>query len=155
VVLLMLTGCGAPEGESVVLQLQLNADPGEAPAFNITWRDARAQPQLALAYAFPARSRELAGGTPVELVVARYTGLYDGLGRIVVQEPFRVMTSPLGEDGGVRFQPLSVASGATSSDSGEIPASYLCGETVILVRAGDEAGYRAEDHYLAVTEACD
>jgi len=134
--------------------------------FNQAWTAARADPALGVAYTFPLITEDMAAGTQVRLVAGRSSndpGYPETTGDDVILADERyVASTAVDEDGRAEFAPLTVATGAWTSDTGALPADLLCGTTVIAARAyapgdGEVPSYRflASTFFIAVTDACD
>jgi hypothetical protein len=165
---LALVGCQDEDGEGVPamyfeMYLGANQDPGP---FNAAWLAAREDPGVGVAYDFPLVTADMAPETEVRLLAGRST---NGVGYpsttgddVILADEMLLETSVVGDDGRVVFAPLAVTTGGWTSDSGSIPASLLCGTTVIAARAfatGDDelpaSRFLAAAFFVAVTPACE
>jgi hypothetical protein len=163
-----LVGCQGDDHEAVPaiyfeMYLGGNQDPGP---FNAAWTAAREDPGLGVAYDFPLVTADMEPGTPVRLLAGRSTndpGYPSTTGDdVILADQMHLATSAVGDDGRVVFPPLAVTTGSWTSDSGVIPATLLCGTTVIAARAfatGDgelpAVRFLAASFFVAVTSPCE
>lgn len=129
---------------------------GLDPALALAWEDARVNPDNGLAYAFSVRTTGLREGARIDLVMARYQGLFVN-GIPVTNGDSMVETTTTRADGTATFDPPMVHSGNDwSGVVYAVPADLLCGETLVMARAMDVSGTTvvASAWLVVVTAAC-
>jgi hypothetical protein len=125
------------------------------PALVTAWEEARTNPDGGLPYSFSVRTTGLREGTRIDLVMARYRGLYVN-GIPVTDGGYTVQTTTTRSDSSATFDPPGVATGEWSWTDHAVPAALLCGESVVMAQAIDasETTVVASTYLLVVNAPC-
>ncbi|MGE0869517.1 MAG: hypothetical protein AB7P03_13200 [Kofleriaceae bacterium] len=157
-----LAGCGSEEPQIPAVFFsdyyhQINDEPLAS-----AHRAAQSDPSNGFAYTFPVQTIDVDPGTEVRLLFGRSTndpGYPSTTGDdVILRDQVLIQTAIVDDDGHAEFPGLSISTDASvTSDTSVIPKGFLCGLTVVAVRAYEvdgEASRFLASSFLTMTSEC-